>query len=408
MQPKRATVRDLRRRNRSTLLSTLFFEGPLSRYELGRRTGLSAATVSNVVGEMIDDRLVVEAGLVESDGGRPRVLLRVDPTYGHVAGIDVGETGVKMELFDLSMTRLATIDRPLASRRPDVGVIVDMIVEGLGELLADVDQATLLGIGIGVPGTVEQGDTVLVHAQTIGWDGVALAELVRAKGVTVPLFVENGAKTLGQAEMWFGAGRGARHAVIALIGSGVGATVITDGTTYRGSTSSAGEWGHTTLSYGGRLCRCGALGCLEAYVGAEAILDRFRKARAGRAIPRDDEQSQLDFLLDSAERSPAAAAVVSETVGYLGAGIANLVNLFNPERIVLGGWAGVAVGARLLPEIRTATAAHALRHPYEQTSIVLCELGQDAVAVGAATLPVEALLNLGSDPRIRQPLPAGR
>lgn len=408
MQPKRATVRDLRRRNRSTLLSTLFFEGPLSRYELGRRTGLSAATVSNVVGEMIDDRLVVEAGLVESDGGRPRVLLRVDPTYGHVAGIDVGETGVKMELFDLSMTRLATIDRPLASPRPDVTVVVDMIVEGLGELLADVDDATLLGIGIGVPGTVEQGDTVLVHAQTIGWDGVALAELVRAKGVTVPLFVENGAKTQGQAEMWFGAGRGTRHAVIALIGSGVGATVITDGTTYRGSTSSAGEWGHTTLSYGGRLCRCGALGCLEAYVGAEGILDRFRKARAGRAIPRDDEQSQLDFLLEAADRSPAAAAVVSETVGYLGAGIANLVNLFNPERIVLGGWAGVALGARLLPEIRTATAAHALRHAYEQTSIVLCELGQDAVAVGAATLPVEALLNLGSDPRIRQPLPAGR
>ena len=94
MQPKRATVRDLRRRNRSTLLSTLFFEGPLSRYELGRRTGLSAATVSNVVGEMVDDGLVVEAGLVESDGGRPRVLLRVNPGYGNVIGIDVGETGV--------------------------------------------------------------------------------------------------------------------------------------------------------------------------------------------------------------------------------------------------------------------------------------------------------------------------
>jgi predicted NBD/HSP70 family sugar kinase len=409
MRPRRATVRDLRRRNRSTLLSTLFFDGPLSRHELGGHTGLSAATVSNVVGELIDDGLVVEAGLVESDGGRPRVLLRVNPSYGHVVGIDVGETGVTMEVFDLAMTRLATVTRPLgADDLPDAGVVSRLVAEGFTELLtsAGVAEHTVIGAGIGVPGTVEQGETARVHAQTIGWDGVELAELVRMEGVSVPFFVENGAKTLGQAEMWFGAGRGARHAVIALIGSGVGATVITDGTTYRGATSSAGEWGHTTLTFGGRPCRCGSLGCLEAYVGAEGILDRYRKARGGKAIPREDEQSQLDFLLESVERSATAADVVAETVGYLGAGIANLVNLFNPERIVLGGWAGVALGARLLPEIRTATAAHALRHAYEQTSIVLCELGQDAVAVGAATLPVEALLSLGSDPRGRPKAPA--
>ncbi|HEV7652296.1 MAG TPA: ROK family transcriptional regulator [Actinophytocola sp.] len=401
MEARRATVRDLRRRNRSTLLSMLFFEGPLSRYELGRRTGLSAATVSNVVGEMIDDGLVVEAGLVDSDGGRPRVLLRVNPAHGTVVGVDVGETGVSMELFDLSMTRLAAVERALEPPQPDPALVAPLIAAGLAELLGKpgLAEADVLGIGIGVPGTVEQGERVRVHAQSIGWDGVPLAELVRDAGVTAPLYVENGAKTQGQAEMWFGAGRGARHAVIALIGSGVGATVIADGTTYQGSTSSAGEWGHTTLAYGGRLCRCGSHGCLEAYVGAEGILDRFRKARGGRAVPRPDERSQLDFLLAAADRSATAAAVLDDTVGFLGAGIANLVNLFNPERIVLGGWAGLALGTRLLPEIRKATAAHALRHAYEQTSIELCQLGSDAVAVGAATLPVEALLTQGVDAR---------
>jgi predicted NBD/HSP70 family sugar kinase len=401
MEPRRATVRDLRRRNRSTLLSTLFFEGPLSRHELGGRTGLSAATVSNVVGELVEEGLVVEAGLVESDGGRPRVLLRVNPGYGNVIGVDVGETGVQMELFDLGMNRLAAVARALPPPQPDPSLVAPLIAAGLEELLGKAGVAPLdvLGVGIGVPGTVEQGETVRVHAQAIGWDGIALADLVRDCGVSVPLYVENGAKTQGQAEMWFGAGRGARHAVIALIGSGVGATVIADGTTYRGSTSSAGEWGHTSLVFGGRLCRCGARGCLEAYVGAEGVLDRFRKARGGRAVPRPDEQAQLDFLLASADRSATAAAVLDETVGYLGAGIANLVNLFNPERIVLGGWAGLALGTRLLPEIRRATAAHALRHAYEQTSIELCELGPDAVAVGAATLPVEALLTLGADAR---------
>jgi predicted NBD/HSP70 family sugar kinase len=212
-------------------------------------------------------------------------------------------------------------------------------------------------------------------------------------GTGLPVHVDNGAKTLGQAEMWFGAGRGARHAVIALLGSGVGAAVIADGVSYRGFHSSAGEWGHTTVAYGGRRCRCGASGCLEAYVGAEAILDRYRRANRGREARGPDEESAIRALIESPAR--AATAVLAETVGYLGAGFATLINLFNPERIVLGGWTGLALGQRFLPEIRAATAEHALRQPFAQTAIVLCELGQDAVALGAATLPVARLLNGG-------------
>jgi predicted NBD/HSP70 family sugar kinase len=402
MPAKRTTVRDLRRHNRSTLLSKLFFDGPLSRHELSQLTGLSAATVSNVTGELVEDRLIIEAGLVESDGGRPRVLLRVDPAFGNVIGIDVGETGVKVELFDLAMNRLAAVDHPEPDPLPDPATVVAQITSGINEVLAAaaVDASTVLGVGIGVPGTVEQSSPAVVHAQTIGWEGVELEKLLRANGVTLPLFFDNGAKTLGQAEMWFGAGRGSRHAVIALIGSGVGAAVITDGTTYRGSTSSAGEWGHTTIVYNGRQCRCGSLGCLEAYVGAEGILDRYRKARGGKDIPGTDEQSQLDALATAAVRSKTAARVLEDTAGYLGAGIANLINLFNPERIVLGGWAGLAISGRLLPAIRQAAQAHALRHPYEVASIELCQLGPDAVAVGAATLPVAALLEEGADPRV--------
>ncbi|WP_443217812.1 ROK family transcriptional regulator [Saccharothrix sp. CCNWYY140] len=397
MPPKRTTVRDLRRQNRATLLSTLFFDGPLSRHELGTRSGLSAATVSNVTGELVEDGLVVEAGSVDSDGGRPRVLLRANPGFGHVIGVDVGETGIKVELFDLGMTQLAAVEHALSPGDP--AAVADLIASGVAEVVAGVPASSVLGVGIGVPGTVEQGASAIVHAQTLGWNGVPLEEMVRTAGVELPLYVENGAKTQGQAEMWFGAGRGARHVVVALVGSGVGAAVVTEGAVYRGATSSAGEWGHTTIVYGGRPCRCGSSGCLEAYVGAEGILERYRKARGGREVPGTDEQSGVDGLIRAAVSSKTAARVLEETAGYLGAGIANLVNLFNPERIVLGGWAGLALGEHCFDRIVAATRAHSLRHPYEQTSIALGQLGPDAVAVGAATLPVAALLDRAADPR---------
>ncbi|WP_309113357.1 ROK family transcriptional regulator [Saccharothrix sp.] len=396
MPPKRTTVRDLRRQNRSTLLSMLFFEGPLSRHELGARTGLSAATVSNVTGELVEDGLVVEAGSVGSDGGRPRVLLRVNPGFGHVIGVDVGETGIKVELFDLGMTQVAAVEHAMSPADP--GAVARLIAAGVAEVAAGVPVSSVLGVGVGVPGTVEQGASAIVHARTLGWDGVPLEEMVRAAGVFgVPLHVENGAKTQGQAEMWFGAGRGARHVVVALVGSGVGAAVVTEGSVYRGATSSAGEWGHTTIVYGGRACRCGSSGCLEAYVGADGILARYQEV--GAAFGGGDEQSGVDALIRAAGSSEAAARVLEETAGYLGAGIANLVNLFNPERIVLGGWAGLALGERYFEEIVAATRVHSLRHPYEQTSIALGQLGPDAVAVGAATLPVAALLDRAADPR---------
>ncbi|WP_328604569.1 ROK family protein [Amycolatopsis sp. NBC_00345] len=407
MVSKRTTVRDLRRHNRSLLLSKLYFDGPLSRHELSRLTGLSAATVSNVTAELGEERLITEAGLVESDGGRPRVLLRVDPAYGHVAGVDIGETGVRVELFDLAMQRLALVEHELSPARTEPGAVVAAVVSGLREVIAtaEVEESAVLGVGVGVPGTVEQGERVLVHAPTIGWDAVALGEELRAAGIGLPLFIDNGAKTQGQAEMWFGAGRGARHAVIVLIGSGVGAAVIADGATYRGSTSSAGEWGHTTIVYGGQACRCGSHGCLEAYIGSEAILERYRRAR-GKAATGENEQDQLAALLAAVPKSKTAQKVIEETAGYLGAGIANLINLFNPERIVVGGWVGLALGEDLLPLVRSTAAAHALRHPFGQTTIQLAQLGLDAVATGAATLPVADLLEQGADPRLRAKSPA--
>ena len=387
---KRATVRDLRRENRAAVLWSLYLDHPRSRPELSAATGLSAASVTNVIRELIDEGVVLETGLAESDGGRPRAMLGMNPEYGYVIGVDVGETRTRVELFDLTMTERAKAEYPLdRAAEHDVAVVVGQIASGLDTVLADggINRAGILGVGVGVPGIIERGPEALVHGQTYDWDAVPLGKLLRAH-TDLPLRFDNGAKTMGQAELWFGAGRGARNAVMVLIGSGVGASLISGGSTYQGATSSAAELGHVTVAVGGRTCRCGAAGCLEAYAGAAAILERY-----GRPMAANDQELALAELIGAADASPRAAAVLGETAEYLGAGIGTVINLFNPERVILGGWAGLLLGARLLPEIRESARRHSLRNLFAATSIELSELGSDAVARGAATLPMETFLN---------------
>ncbi|MER5884069.1 ROK family transcriptional regulator [Streptomyces sp. NPDC001941] len=397
------TVRDLRRENRTAVLQQLYFEGPLSRLSLGPATGLSSGSVSNVVAELAAEGLVEEAGSVDSAGGRPRTLLRVSPASGVMIGVDVGETRIRIELFDVTLAELARVERPLAVEGAphdayEVGVVVGHIRDGIAEVLrtADVPAERLLGVGVGVPGIVARDPEhgAVVHGQTIGWDAVPLERLLREAGplpASVPFYIDNGAKTLGQAEMWFGAGRGARSAVFVLFGSGVGACVVTDDL----GPGRAVEWGHLTVRVRGRRCRCGAQGCLEAYAGAEALLERWREA-GGRPPERTDEETALTAMLAAAypaagtptEPDATALAVLEETAEYLGAGFADLINLFQPERILVGGWAGLQLGTRFLDAVREYAVAYALRYPASRTTIGLGRLGPDAVTVGAAILPL--------------------
>ncbi|MEU6387739.1 ROK family transcriptional regulator [Streptomyces sp. NPDC046939] len=418
------TVHDLRRENRAALLQQLYFDGPLSRYELGPATGLSSGSVSNVVAELAAEGLVEEAGSVESDGGRPRTLLRIAPDCGLLIGVDVGENLVRVELFDLVLTELARVELPLAERdRYDVDLVVRHIRDGIADVLAaaDADPGQLLGVGVGVPGIVarEPERGAVVHGQTIGWPEVPLEQLLREGSQLppeVPYFIDNGAKTLGQAEMWFGAGRGAGSAVVVLFGSGVGACVVAED----GAEGRAVEWGHLTVRVRGRRCRCGALGCLEAYAGAQALVERWREA-GGAPSGDGGEEAALTELLETAYGDPGsgptprerdlALSVLEETAEYLGAGLSDLINLFQPERILIGGWAGLRLGPRFLDSVRRHIGTYALHYPVGRVGVELGRLGPDAVTVGAATLPLSAFFARGgrrAEPAPAQELPGWR
>jgi predicted NBD/HSP70 family sugar kinase len=392
---RRGTVLDLRRENTAAVLWSLHFSRPASRQDLSAATGLSVASVTSVVRELLDEGIVTEVGSEDSDGGRPRVLLDMNPDYGYVIGVDIGETRIRVDLFDLAMTERAKAVYPLNPAEHEVDEVVRDIASGVAAVLADggIDPAAVLGVGIGVPGIVEQGPEVLVHGQTYRWDAVPLERLLR-EHTALPLRFENCAKTTGQAELWAGAargaGRGARNTAVVLIGSGVGASLISCCSTCQGTTSSAAEWGHTTVVLEGRRCRCGSAGCLEAYVGAEAILDRYGSPAAPSV---ESEESMLAELIAAADSSPAADAVLAKTAEYLGVGIGSLINLFNPERVILTGWAGLLLGGRLLPAIRESARRNSLRHLFAGTSIELGQLGPEAVTYGAATLPMEDFLN---------------
>lgn len=415
------TVRDLRRENRTAVLQRLYFDGPLSRLTLGPATGLSSGSVSNVVAELVAEGLVEEAGSVDSAGGRPRILLRVTPGAGCMIGVDVGETRIRIELFDLALTELARVEKPLqvggarAHERYEVGVVVGHVRDGIAEVLraADVPAERLLGVGVGVPGIVARTDAdgAVVHGQTIGWDGVPLEKMLRGTGIlpdSVPYYIDNGAMTLGQAEMWFGAGRGARNAVFVLFGSGVGASVINEDM----GPGRAIEWGHLTVRVRGRRCRCGTLGCLEAYAGAEALLERWQEA-GGTPPEGADEETALTAMLAAAypaaeDTAPdsTARAVLEETAEYLGAGFADLINLFQPERILVGGWAGLQLGARFLDAVKEYATSYALRYPASRTSIDLGRLGPEAVTVGAAILPLADFFARGGRRAVQEDAPA--
>ncbi|RZI94680.1 MAG: ROK family protein [Microbacterium sp.] len=383
------TVTGLRQRNRAVALQFIIRERETTRADVARHGGLSSASAANIVGDLLADDLVVETRTVASRGGRPIAMLGPSLDGAYAIGVDVGERGVAVELFDLGLNM---IDREFRGGAHEESF--EAIEADLRDAVAAVRARNgerwerVRGIGLGLPGVVEANadGSHTLYAQSLGWEPRSIPGELDG----LPVFAENGATTLARAELWFGGARGVDHALVALLGRGVGLGVVTDGELYRGAFSSATEWGHTKVRFGGEVCRCGARGCVEAYVGAHALLTAWERVGG---VFEGTGWTAIGQLLDAAEHDVAAAGVLDTALEALGAGLGSLVNLTNPQRIVLGGWVGLRLMERHPDRILDVIRRNSLQRAASQFELVPATFGGDTVALGSALMPIEALIH---------------
>jgi len=388
------TSEAIRRRNRARVLEALIRKGPSTRLGLAAQCGLSGASAANMIQDLLADGLVSEEGLARSKGGRPSVVVRADKDAAFFLGVDVGEAGVIIGLYDLTFD-LRDVHRATGLPRtaPPAQVSAALSV-GLAELQKRNQDHwhRVLGLGLGLPGIVDtlNSDPAMLYAQNLGWPPIQVNELCRIDGI--PVVPDNGAKAYARAELWRGAIAGpadAAYALVVVLGSGLGMGILSQGTVMRGLSSSAGELGHVKVSRQGRRCTCGAVGCLEAQMGGDALYAQWREAGG---MEFSDQVSCARYIADHWASDELAGRVLDDAIEYLATGLSTAVNILNPSICVIGGWLGELMMTARSDEIEARTKALSLRHPAEQVRVVGTHLGRDGVALGAAIMAFEHLV----------------
>jgi predicted NBD/HSP70 family sugar kinase len=379
------TVRAL---NRRLLLQLLREQGPTSRTDLAEASGLSNGAVTRIVTELMEEGFLVEQSIGVSTGGRRPVLLDLDTTGRVVAGLKLMDDAILAVLVDLKGTVVANSRTALRSH--DAKVVLARAAKAIERLMDGIGAPhdRLAGVGLCMPGTIDWQTGVCQLAPFFNWHDVHVGELLHDL-TGVPVAVDNDVNALAVAESLFGRGRTARDFAVITLGRGVGAGLVTGGRVYRGASGGAGEFGHVVSELGGRRCECGKAGCLEAYVGEQALLGRVREQ--GRRYAEVDMDVFLDLV---AADDRVAEPIHAEAITRLGAAIANLVNLLNPELVVLGG-----ESAMLTDEFVTALRPKIDEHTFsglaDSFDIQLDENRSDpaAWARGAASLAMEHIFD---------------
>jgi len=378
------------------VLHAVLSAGETTRNEIARKTGLTAATVVTVAGELIDRGIIVETKTTAGQVGRPTAMLAINVDRGRVVGLDVAETYVRGVMFDTALNPLVQIERAHDENLQDPDTIVEAIGAVLDDLLVQqgVGRDSVLGVGISLPGLIQEPGGVAVVVPNWEWRSVELEHLRERVGF--PLVIDNPLKAMVAAELWLGRGRSASSMATVNLGTGVGAGIVLQGQVLRGATNSAGEWGHSLLVLDGRLCRCGRRGCVEAYIGVPGIQETLRELAPDH--PLADVGRQRDFIMELAAAASdeggdgAARETVNRTAYFLGSALADLVAIVNPEVITLTGWTTWALGDLLVPSAGRRMREQSPGHAGTSLDLEVSAVRGNPVASGIAMIALERSL----------------
>ncbi|MBV9789016.1 MAG: ROK family transcriptional regulator [Chloroflexi bacterium] len=392
----------MKQANQSLVLQLIQSRGPISRKDVATISGLSPASVTGITGELIERGLVHEVGEAEGDGraGRRAVLLRLNPHAGFVVGVKLATQSVDCVLTDLDANVLRAASTPL----PDHGAaaqtayapatMIQVTIAAIEQLLSatQIARGRLLGIGIGVNGIVDSAKGISHFAPHYGWRNVPLADPIAAH-FGIPVYLENDARTLTIAEQWFGAARGVEHFAAIAVGYGIGAGVVTNGQIYRGALGGAGEFGHMVIQPDGPPCSCGRRGCIESLAAAPAMMRQIEAALAEGepSVLAQIERLSLRDVAAAADSGDDLAQRVLSTAGrWLGVGVASVVNILNPQLLIITGEA-VQCGRWYFEPMETTLRAMAFDGLADTLTIHIEPAGNDMWARGAACVVLNAL-----------------
>ncbi|MBA2942827.1 ROK family transcriptional regulator [Paenibacillus sp. CGMCC 1.16610] len=364
--------------NKSIVLHHIRTDSPISRARIAEITGLTKATVSSLVNELIESSLVDEIGAGESSGGRKPMMLLFNGTAGYAIGVDLGVHDILAVLTDL--TGKVISEKRVQHDNASVESVIQLLKLTIRNLIDSAPASTygIIGIGIGVPGICDD-DGNLLFAPNLSWENVPLQKDIE-EAFGIPVVIDNEANAGAVGEKQFGTGKDTANLVYISIGIGIGAGIIIKGELYRGATGFSGEIGHISIQHDGPKCRCGSLGCWELYASEHALLEQARLELG--------EPAQLDMLLSKAEAGDQKVIALFERLGYyLGVGVVNIINGYNPEFIILG---GRLAGAEkwLMKPLLQLLEKRSLPLPRKLLNVEFSQLSDRSTVLGAASFAV--------------------
>jgi glucokinase-like ROK family protein len=385
----------MRELNRSLVLDLIKQGSPISRASIAKATSLAKPTVSAIVDDLVGAGLVREIGMGQPTrgGGRPPILLEFNRRSQFVVGVQVGVRRISIVVADASGEEVGRLERPTPKRRPPellakLAGFVGEAIEGAG-----IPPKRVAAVGVCVPGLVDVDSGRCLLAPNLGWKNVDVRTPLQST-LKVPVFVHNTAQAAAVAENLEGAGQGVSELVLLYVGSGIGAGIVSDGRVFHGSGGIAGEVGHFPIPGATGTCNCGKVGCLETVASGPAIVAAAQKLlgkRKGSALAKlpAGELTPEAIAAAASDGDATAREVLADAGRQLGTAASWLINLLNPEVLVVAG--GVAeAGEELLGPLRDTAQELSLPQSVAGVTIKSSALGQDAEARGAVLLALQS------------------